>query len=402
MNEPHSSILHNKHAITIVASLFFLAVCNGMTGSYISFYIVKGLGKEPALMSLYSLIGVLVTVTTNRQIGKWIDKGVSAKRLVLLTMGAFVVGNLAISLTESYWILVSVTCVCLGIASGNMAALYSMGRVYAGKNGLHIDRYNSLLRAATSMGWMVGPAVSYGLVTVFPPIVIFKVAGCLGVLWLAMWFSLMPYNHYVQSQKQTEDKQSSAKTDRSLLLAVIVCFCFSIAHTLCAGALPLYFVQEVGLPVYSPGISLSIKTFVEIIAILASPMMIRHFGAKNVLLADTILASVAFIILSRVDSLFGLVVGSALEGAYYGLFAGVGMAFVQNLANGRIGKAMSMYMNSLFIGGLIASPAVGLIAQFWSFKTSILVAMSGVICAFIILVVWIMSERNSDKNKLVA
>jgi SET family sugar efflux transporter-like MFS transporter len=369
----------------------------GMTVSFISYYIVSGLGKTPIYISAYSLFGILVTVVTNKKIGAWIDRGIQAKYLVWLTIGAFVLGCVSIAATQSYIVLVTIGCFLLGLSKGNMTVMYSMGRLHADSCQLDVDQYNALLRAATSLGWMIGPALSYGLASVYPAETIYFVAALLGTLWLVIWFVAMPRDYYVASSTHQSDENREGKTDHSLLLAVTVCFCFAVANTLCASALPLFLIDEVALPTYAPGMAMSVKTFVEIIAIMGSPWLLRRIDAKGILLCTTLLAIAAFYILSQVSSLAMLGLGAVFEGAYYGLFAGTGIAFVQSLSHGRIGKAMSMYMNSLFIGGLIASPAVGLIAQMWSFKASIQTAMFGVVFASIILIGWMAADKRQQR-----
>ena len=52
-------------------------------------------------------------------------------------------------------------------------------------------------------------------------------------------------------------------------------------------------------PIYAPGLSFSIKNFVEIIAILTVPLLMRRLGARNVLMATSVLAIVAFFVLAR-------------------------------------------------------------------------------------------------------
>lgn len=390
----------DKRALNFVFLLFLGAVCNGMVISFMSFYMVSVLHQEPLFLSAYTVINMLIAMQTNRMIGRWIDRGVKACYIVLLTFGAYILANMMLLVTSNIWLMLAVPCVLLGVSAGNIAAMYSMGRIYAQQQGHNIERYNSLLRAATSCGWMVGPAMSYGLASGFPATSVFVMSGITGVIWLCCWFFIMPGDHFVTS-KPKEESAADEESDnyRKLWTAVTVCFFFAVAHILCSKALPVYYIDEVGLPTFSPGLSMSVKTGVEILAILYSPVLIRRFGARNVLLGDTLLAAAAFFVLSHVESINGVVLGAALEGAYYGIFAGVGFTFVQDLAKGSIGKATSMYMNSLFLGSLFAGPAVGFIAQLTDFRTSIQLAIVGIVMAFIVLLGWrLVDARTQAEN----
>jgi SET family sugar efflux transporter-like MFS transporter len=115
---------------------------------------------------------------------------------------------------------------------------------------------------------------------------------------------------------------------------------------------------------------------------------------QNALVCAAIIAICAFTVLANVHNLPQLIAGAALEGLYYGVFAAVGLFYVQSLAQGRMGRATSLYMNSLFLGGLIASPVMGMVAQFYSFRTVIQLASFWVIAALLILIM----TRNAKQQ----
>lgn len=162
---------------------------------------------------------------------------------------------------------------------------------------------------------------------------------------------------------------------------------FSTSHVLCSNALSLFYVREVGLPGFVPGLSFSIKTAAKIVVILTTPAPWRFLSPLTWLIHSRWPRLSAFLVLSQVSSLAGMIAGAALEGIYYGLFAGVSLTFVQNLATGRMARANTLYVNSLFIGALVAGPSVGVIAHFTCFQTVILAACAPMVPALIALVV---------------
>ncbi len=173
-----------------------------------------------------------------------------------------------------------------------------------------------------------------------------------------------------------------ASRNNALWLAAAVCLAFALAHSMSMSALPLFYIQEAGLPKYAPGISLSVKTFVEITAILLAPWIMQKLGARDALRLAALLAVAAFFILAGVTTIPQLIFGAALEGLYYGIFAAVGLTYMQDFAKGRMARATSLYMNSLFLGGLIASPLMGLTAQFFSFGLAVQLSTIWAVLAF--------------------
>lgn len=387
--------IQNHRAVWTLVLLLVGVMSTSAIVPFMGVYIVEGLGKDPWMISVYSAMTLVVALIVNRRFGEWIDQGRRVAPLVLVCIVAFFIANCAILIVQSYWVLVSVAFLCFGVASAALSTMYSFGRLYAEREGLNIVRYNSYLRSMTSLGWMISPALAFFVAGQFGHVAVFKVALGMAVLWLILWYFVMPVDFAVEPRVASGDATRTEPEvfNRPLWYAAIACFCFSLAHMLCSNALPLFYIQEVGLPTFAPGLSFSVKTFVEIIAILSAPVLIRRVGARNALLGAAALGLVAFWVLSSVSSLTTMIVGSALEGLYYGIFAGVGITFVQSFAAGRMARATSLYMNGLFLGGLIASSSVGLIAHFYDFRTAIQLASLGAIAAFAVL----LTTRRSDE-----
>lgn len=387
--------IQNHRAIWTLVLLLVGVMSTSAIVPFMGVYIVEGLGKDPWMISVYSAMTLVVALFVNRRFGEWIDQGRRVAPLVLVCIIAFFIANCAILIVQSYWVLVSVAFLCFGVASAALSTMYSFGRLYAEREGLNIVRYNSYLRSMTSLGWMVSPALAFFVAGQFGHVAVFKVALGMAALWLILWCFVMPADFAVEP-RAAPGVATAAEPEafnRPLWYAAFACFCFSLAHILCSNALPLFYIQEVGLPTFAPGLSFSVKTFVEIVAILSAPVLIRWVGARNALLGAAVLGLVAFLVLSSVSNLTTMIIGSALEGLYYGIFAGVGITFVQSFAAGRMARATSLYMNGLFLGGLIASSSMGLIAQFYDFRTAIQLASLGTVAAFAVL----MATRRSDE-----
>ncbi len=360
--------------------------CNAATIPFMSVYIVETLGMEPWFISVYASITLTLTVLINRQYGEWIDAGVPVARLVLASILAFIAAVLSILIVPNFWVLVLFGGPCFAVSNAAVSTMYSYGRLLAEKEGLDVPRYNSYLRAMTSLGWMLAPAASFYIASLSSASAVFWLALVLGGLWGLLWLVAMPKTFSSgQGGSDLPEIKSAVPTNRKLWMAAAVCLAFAMAHSMSMSALPLFYIREAGLPTYAPGVSLSVKTLVEIAAILASPWIMTRLGSRNALRFAAVLAIAAFFVLARVETLPQLVVGAALEGLYYGLFAAVGLSYVQDFAKGRMARATSLYMNSLFLGGLIASPLMGLTAQFVSFEMAIQLSTVWAVLAFALL-----------------
>lgn len=380
------NIVRDKTAMMALALLLLGNFCTAAIIPFMAVYIVDGLGKDPWMISLYSIVTLSCTLLVNRQFGERIDGGAKIASLAVVAIVCYALANIAILLFQNYWVLLFFVSICFSFSSGANSTMYSFGRLYAERQDLDITRYNSYLRAMTSVGWMLGPATAFLIAGQFGNLAVFQFALGMSVLWFLLWLVAMPkdFRSAATSLKKS-DKKVDAHNNTALWLAVSVCFFFAIAHVLCTSALPLFYLEEVGLPKFAPGLSFSVKTFMELGGIFAGPWLLQRWGARTILAGAALIAVVAFVTLAQVTSIPQLVVGAALEGLYYGIFAGISMTFVQAYAGGRMARATSLYMNSLFMGAILAGPSMGIIAQFWSFQTSILLASVGAVCALIAL-----------------
>lgn len=381
-------ISDDRKAVQILLLLLVGVMSSASIVPFMGVYIVEGLGKEPWLISIYTGITISLTLIVNRQFGEWIDKGARISLLIVVSIVAFIVANLAIITVQKFWVLVTVASLCFSIANAATSTMYSYGRLYAERAGLDTTRYNSYLRTMTSLGWMLAPALSFFVASRLGPIAVFQLALALAAIWLLLWHTTVPKN-FVSPATRTASNDAatgSGSTAKSLWFAAFICLCFSLAHTLCMSALPLFYLKEAGLPTYAPGLSFSVKTLIEIFCILGSPWLIKRFGARESLIGSAMIAVLSFYVLSQVTSIEQMIFGATLEGLYYGIFAGVGITYIQSFADGKMARATSLYMNSLFLGGLISGSAMGFIAQISDFRTVIQLASLWIFAALIALI----------------
>lgn len=388
----------NRQAIKILLLLLSGVVCVASIIPFMSVYIVQTLGKDPWMIGLYTMVTLILTLIVNRQYGEWIDAGKRVSLLILTSIIAFALAISSILLVPNYWLLVIFVSPCFAIANAAVSTMYSFGRLHAEREGLNIPRYNSYLRSMTSIGWMIAPAIAFFIAGAIDAWAVFKFALALSGIWMFFWWWVMPkdFTNMQPSEKPSATATSNKNEKNTLWLAAGVCLAFAMAHTMTMAALPLFYIQEANLPTFAPGLSFTVKAGVEIIAILFSPLIMSHLGARAALVAAALLAICAFYALSNVTTIQGLIIGAAMEGLYYGTFAAVGLTFVQDFANGRMARATSLYMNSLFMGGLIASPLMGLTAQFFSFRMSIQLSSVWAVAAILLLIY--MSPKRIHKE----
>ncbi len=337
-----------------------------------SFFIVDGLKAAPWQVGLYTALLMPLTLAANRWAGERLDHGFAVRRLLLIPVCAFVLVSALLTQVSSLLMLVLLIAPLMSLSNMGSGTIFTFGRLYAIRHDLDIGRVNSLLRMTVSLGWMIGPAVSFTLVASFGFVAAFSCAFAIGLVYLILWYFVVPAGF--RAAPRPRSNTGREPINRGLLIAGLSCLGFVVTNSLFVSAMPLYFVRETGLPGSTPGLSLSVKCLVEIFVIFASVRLAERIGTRQVLMLAACLAAASMLLFAQASALWQVLAISVLEGTYYGLFAGVAISFVQSFAPDRPGRATAVYMNSLFLGGMIGSVSMGFIASAADFRTVLFVA----------------------------
>lgn len=355
--------------------LFIGTICNSMAVSYMGFYLIEGLGQAPWSISVYTGCFAIVVIITNRMLAAKMDEGANPFLMIGLAALSFLIASAAIALSASFLVIVMFGAIGFGIGSSAMSTKFSIGGIIAGRNGINRSTFNAYMRAITSTSWMIGPALSFTLADLYNHAVVFQAAVVAGGLWLTAWWFLAPRNASAEPRRKVDQGGQAKQANFELRMAVIFVFCLALAHSLTFSALPIFFVQEVGLPGFAPGSAFTVKTFVELFAIFSTPILIKRYGLRRSLFGTAILAILAILAIGTTSSLAHMFIGAALEGFYFGLFSTLAISFVQSLSTDRPAYANALYWNTMMLTLILAGPATGAIAQLFSFQSVIFIAV---------------------------
>ena len=388
-----------SNSVSILLCLFAVALTSASLATFMGFHIVEDLHQPPWAMSLYATVATLVSVGANRFCGERIDDGMPIARLVSAANALRLLGVVVLVLPHGFPALLAFAAPLLALGNSATTTLYSFGRLYAEQEGLDTARYNTRLRTMTSLGWMIGPTLAFGAADRWGSAAVFGGSALLCAFTLGLGLACLPSGFRkdaASAKSEASSRPEGEEPNPALWFAAGTCLLFEVSHGLCMAALPLFYVKEAGLPTYAPGLSFAVKCFMEVWVILASANLLRWIGARRCLLLSALLGILAYGVLAQTRSIPHLVLGAALEGLYYGVFAGVSASFVQGFARGRIGRATSLYMNSLFVGGLMASALLGSLASVFDFRAAILSAIGMMAATAVLHLATRALDRRSD------
>ncbi len=359
-------------------------------------FIVEGLGEPPWKMGIYAAIHVVFTLLANRYYGRRIDGGIRLKGLLILSILAFTVSMIVISQQPPYLFLTTVIAFLMGISAASLSGMYAFGRLFAEQTGRDPVKFNSWLRMQTSLGWMIGPALTLSVYGWVGFSATYKLSALFGVIWLCLCFLTVPTafrSHRKQMEKTGEDSRYSLQ----LMIACVPVLAISICNSAFLSAMPLFFTSELGLPPSTAGLALSVKCLVEVPVIYACAHLALRWGDKKVFLAAALLAVIFFSLIFHVSSVSQVLILGVLDGTYYGLFAGISISFVQKYAVERPGMATAYYVNALFVGGLVGNLMTGAIASVYSFQASTVLSL--LFAALALIVIPMIRDPEPAPNK---
>ncbi|UWQ95675.1 MFS transporter [Rhodobacteraceae bacterium M385] len=386
-----------RRFVPFLLLLFTGTLSNSAVVPFMGFFLIDGLGQPNWMLSVYSFLAITLTVTANRAFGRRIDAGVAVFPLIGFAASGYALASLSMAVSPTLPVMLTIGVIGYGCSASAISTMFSLGGHMAERHGVERTRFNAIMRATTSTAWMIGPALSFLAAGHFGNEVVFKGAAVLGATWLAMWYVTLPRDVQAKAPAPAAAAPHPVPQNTGLWLAAGFIFAMSVAHGLTFTALPLFFVTEVGLPGFAPGFAFTVKTFVEVFAIFSTPFLMARFGLRGPLLVTSCIAIGAILLLSTVTTLPQMMLGSALEGLYYGLFASLGISYVQSFAQDRPAQATAIYWNTLMISGLLSGPAVGLIAQATSFQTVIQISSIGAAIAALVLAAGILHARRGAR-----
>lgn len=373
----------DRQAYMIALLVFVAGGTNATIVPLIGFYIIQVLGHPPATVGLYSVVAMIASIAASRFYGERVDAGIRIRPLLLVSITGAMLAAVA-AIFGHLLLLVAVTAPSMGLANAATTLVFSYGRYHGRLKAFDAGAYNAFLRMMVSLAWMLFPAIAYLIVDVAGAKAVFINAIVMATIWGGLALAFIPHDQTCPMDRQN-DADDDGGRNMPLLLAAAANLCMSFAHSLCASALPIFLVREVGLPDYAPGLSLSVKCAMEVLLILLAPRIMRLVSVRVILAGAGVVAIIAFNVIASVQTLPAMIFGAAMEGAYYGLFAGTSLTFIQGFARGRMARATALYMNSIFLASLFAVPLMGIIAQYASFGVAIRLASVGAASALLML-----------------
>jgi len=325
------------------------------------------------------------------------DKGLSSRKMYLLATSGMVLALLVYSFTDSFYVVVLAGITLMAFGNAAMPQMLTISRQWASNNDVNIGTFNAQIRACISLAWMMGPPIGYMLVGLYGFSSSFLLAVFFGVISLIFVFFLVPEQKVHESIKQ-QGKQ--AKPVRSFWFLTAAILLGSTGNIMYASSLPLYTLNELHLPSYTPGVLMGIVACIEIPVMLFSSKLSKTFAKQSLMITGFCFGLTFYIGVYHASEFWHFVVLQLVNAIFYGLYAGIGLTLLQEQLPKRIGFTSAVYSNAIKIGVMFGSTATGIIAQYYSFQFANIGAASAAIVAILCMLVFSYLKQQEDKSSV--
>nr|WP_275440756.1 sugar efflux transporter [Vibrio sp. Of7-15] len=384
-------------------------IINGLTALAFSFilpimslFLVEGLGVEPIYIGLYTISAALSGMIMSQKLGGLSDRGIDSKTLFLCAVFGIVLAALSFSLLTEFWQALVVGIVFMGLGSSSIPLILAMIRRFAEGSGQNSTKINSQMRSSVSLIWIVGPALAFASVDNLGFSVNFYVAALIALFVIAYTWKILP-NASVATTEQTkigEHHKASVRLPKAVWFLGGVVFFANVANSTYITAMPLYVTQEMGFPVSFPGLLLGMTAAFEIPIMLLAANWSQKVGKVKLLLFSFGCAVIFYILLQMITSMAAFVVIQLFNGLFFGIFVGLGVTVLQDEAPDFIGKATAFYTNAMAVGTMAGTSVMGLLSQYFGYKSALLLCLGSMLIAFVLLLSFELRTSRNSKQAL--
>ncbi|MBM3114786.1 sugar efflux transporter [Jeongeupia naejangsanensis] len=350
----------DKAKVLLLVSIFLMGVGSAFFAPLQSFYFVRELGVAPSMVGTYLALTGFTAIVVSHQFALYSDKGASRKKLLIfssacgvVTFGCFLVFRNVYVLAVVGFTLVS----CISIGAPQLFAL--AGETY--KNGN--ETLMGSMRAMVSMAWVIGPPLSFALVSAFGFVATFSSLVMTYVLICLISLNLNEPERQTTPSTSPSEQTNNHNAGFKLCCAVIGMALLNAAINNYLIMMPLYLVQTEGKPDWLPGVFFGITAACEIPLMMLSGKISKKMSHQLQLVVAACLGTLYYAIFVSTSNMIALAGIQIIGATCIALSATAGLQYFQSLARDRIGFASTLYSNSIaggmalgaFAGGLIAS-----------------------------------------------
>jgi MFS transporter, SET family, sugar efflux transporter len=373
-----------SRALGPLAAVFLaIGLSTALSFPFMSLFLTSAVHAGPIELTVFLLAQPLAGVVVSTILGRLSDGRVARRRILLLCGVSGCVGAALFSVIRSYWPLLLLACTVTAVGSAVLPQGYAYARAtLAGQPTAPM--ITSTLRTFFSLSWVAGPPLAALLLTAGGFTTLYACSGGLYAviaIVVARWFVEPPVTT-PSAPDGSHDIGLPAAGRRSLWISIVALTLLASAMSLNVQALPLLVRNSLHANVGSAGVILGICAALEIPAMLGFGVLSTRVPLQLLVRIGPLFGIAYFALASIAGQVWELGVAQLLNACFIALIQGLGISYVQELLPLQPGRASTLYSNTFPCGIILASPLLGVGAQFgyrYSFVAAIGLAAGGLV-----------------------
>ena len=361
--------MSSRHAFSPQLPFLLLSLLTGLTSSFVtplmSYFLIDEINVEPIYISIYMVSATLSGLVISQYLGHLAGKGFNANRLYGLTMICVGIAMVAFIFSKQFWHVFLAGVLFMSVGAGAVSQMLTVSGLWAKNQDIDLAAFNSKVRAAISLAWVVGPPLAFTLVANFGFAASFSVAIACVVVATLFVVKVVPGQKANQHSLNTTLKGSLSLPFWLVGLAILAGMAGNVMYL---SSMPLYVMNELGLPENLPGLMMGVVAALEIPTMLLAAKLARRFPPAGIMAVAFIFGCCFYVGVYFSQSSWELLTLQILNALFYGLYAGIGLTLLQQQAPDLTGFTSAFYSNATRVGMMLGTIGAGTVAQFFSFR----------------------------------
>lgn len=348
-------------------AVVFLTV--GLSGAlsfpFLSLFLTSAVHAGPVELTVFLLAQPLSGIVVSTVLGRLSDGRVARRRVLMVCAVAGCTSASLFSVLRSYWLLLLLACTVTSIAGALMPQGFAYARAVLGDDP-SAPMVTSTLRTFFSLSWVAGPPLASLLLTTggFSTLYICSAVLYAVVLGVVVLWLTEPAATAAPAEETTDVAAPANGARRSLWTTLAALVLLQSAISLNVQAIPLLVRHELHANVGSAGIVLGVCAALEIPAMLGFGALSTRVPLQVLIRIGPLFGIGYYALASQAGQVWQLGAAQLLDACFIAVIQGLAISYVQELLPLQPGRASTLYSNTFPCGAILASPLLGLGAEF--------------------------------------
>ena len=344
----------------LVANTGLIGVSGAMMSTSGSLFLAEEIGVGPLLIGLFFLGRGVLGVLSGLAFGALSDRIGNRRLLLAVCTLLSAAGTFAYVVVRDYYLLFALGAGLFALGSACFPQLLAYTREFAGTRGLDPTFLNSLLRALTSLTWVIGPPIGFLLIDAQGFGVLYLTVTAMYVLAGGLCLWLLP-NGPAPAAVRTPGRKGSpftgvGRSSWTLLVSTVLLLAVNSVYQI---DIALFVTEDLGYGTGFTGLLLGLASALEIPVMMYLGARADRIGKRRLVAYAAGCATVFFTALPLAGSQLALLALQALNAFFMAVVLSIPVTILQEAMPDRVGAASSLFTGAFQVGVMLGGATAG-------------------------------------------